>query len=219
MEQVKRSADADCGLQMMRRGYLAMKNGSWDDFEERYRKEGTSEWTFERIREACEKVAKDEVGRLGIAQEILRKSTDFLRRIIAPVDGMESRCRLLVRIVTASRFRTTFDEFLQGTATAATERRSTATGGVRLVEAHTTGERPTGYWCVQLGVNATDAKVFRAHAAPFEAVRQPDRCAQAAGEQSIKNGDSPIQSIVTGLHERSRKGIMEGLRSFIKEDN
>ena len=46
------------------------------------------EWTFERTREAHEKVAMDDFGRLGIAQEILRKSTDFLRRIIAPVDGM-----------------------------------------------------------------------------------------------------------------------------------
>ena len=30
----------------------------------------------------------DEIGRLSIAQEMLRKRTDFLRRIIAPVDGM-----------------------------------------------------------------------------------------------------------------------------------
>ena len=44
--------------------------------------------TFERIREAYEKVAKDGIGRLGIVQEILRKSTDFLRRIIAPVGGV-----------------------------------------------------------------------------------------------------------------------------------
>ena len=29
-----------------------------------------------------------DIGRLGIAQEVLRKSTDFLRRIIAQVDGM-----------------------------------------------------------------------------------------------------------------------------------
>ena len=33
------------------------------------------------------------------------------------------------------------------------------------------------------------------------------------------DGDSPIQSIVTGLHERSRKGIMDGLRSFVEIDN
>ena len=45
----------------------------------------SSERTLERMREAYEKVAKDEIGRVP---EILRKSTDFLRRVIAPVDGM-----------------------------------------------------------------------------------------------------------------------------------
>ena len=34
-----------------------------------------------------------------------------------------------------------------------------------------------------------------------------------------KDGGCPIQSIVTGFCERSRKGIMEGLRNFIKVDN
>ena len=87
--KVKKSADADCGSLMMRRSCLAMKNGCWDDFKERYRKEEkSSEWTLERVREACEKVAKDEVGRVGIVQGLLRKNTDFLRRVIAPVDGM-----------------------------------------------------------------------------------------------------------------------------------
>ena len=42
---------------------------------------------LEKIREAHEKVAKEELGRLGIVQEMLRKSTDVLRRIIAPVGG------------------------------------------------------------------------------------------------------------------------------------
>ena len=43
-----------------------MKTGSWEEFKERYRKEGkSSEWTLERIREAYVKVAKDEIGRLG----------------------------------------------------------------------------------------------------------------------------------------------------------
>ena len=66
-----------------------MKNGSWEDLKERHRKEGkSSEWTLERIREACEKVARDEIGRLGIVQDNLRKSTDFLRRVIAPVGGI-----------------------------------------------------------------------------------------------------------------------------------
>ena len=33
-----------------------------------------------------------------------------------------------------------------------------------------------------------------------------------------KDGDSPIQSIITGLHE-SKRGIMDGLRRFIDADN
>ena len=33
------------------------------------------------------------------------------------------------------------------------------------------------------------------------------------------DGDSPIHSIVTGLQEKNRKGMMEGLRSFIEMDN
>ena len=35
---------------------------------------------------------------------------------------------------------------------------------------------------VQLGVNANEAKVFKAHAVSSGAVSQPDHCAQAAGE-------------------------------------
>ena len=38
LEQVKKSADADCGRQMMRKGHFAMKNGSWEDFKETHRK-------------------------------------------------------------------------------------------------------------------------------------------------------------------------------------
>ena len=97
LEQVERSADADRGPQMMRRGYLAMKNCSWEDFEERYRKEGKlCEWTFERIREAYEKVAQEDVGRLSIAEEILTISTDFLMRIIA--SRRNGRSHFVVRL-------------------------------------------------------------------------------------------------------------------------
>ena len=39
-----------------------MKNGSWEEFKDRDRKEEKpSEWTVERIREAYEKVAEDEI--------------------------------------------------------------------------------------------------------------------------------------------------------------
>ena len=122
----------------MRRGYLAMKNGSWEAFKEGYKKEVKScQWTFLRIREAYEKVAKDEIGRLGIVREILRKSMDFLRRISRQsTEWAGSLCRMFAHIATVSPWRTTFRRFLQGTAMVTTERRSTATGGARLVEAN-----------------------------------------------------------------------------------
>ena len=70
------------------------------------------------------------------------------------------------------------------------------------------GERPTDYWwCKQVSVP----------------VRLRCRCVcenlinalkLLANEQKV--GDSPIQSMVTGFCERSRKGIMEGLRNFFK---
>ena len=128
----------------MRRGYLAMKIDTG-------RKEKSSEWTFEGIREAAyEKVAKDEIGRFGIVQEILRKSTDFLRRIIAP-SRWNGRSHFVVCLSTLQQFlpwRTTLGGFLQGTAMDTTESRSIATCFVRLVEATTNGERPTeDWWC------------------------------------------------------------------------
>ena len=86
LEQVRGNVDMGCGPQMMRKGYLAMRDGSWEEFKKRYGEvEKLSEWTLERTHEAHEKVARDEIGRLCIVQDILPKSTDFLRRVIAPV--------------------------------------------------------------------------------------------------------------------------------------
>ena len=46
--------------QMMRKGYLAVRDGRWEELKERYREvEKLSEWSPERIREAYQKVARD----------------------------------------------------------------------------------------------------------------------------------------------------------------
>ena len=84
--------------------------------------------------------------------------------------------------------------------TATTERRSIATGGVR----------PNRILVVQLGVNVNEAKVFKAHAAPLGLCDNLINAVKLLANQQ-KDGDSTIQSIVTGLHERSRRGIMDGL--------
>ena len=66
-------------------------------------------WAFDRIEEAFEKVAKDEARKLSTVQEIITRNTDYLRRIIAPLeDKEESQCPTCARIVTVSRWKTTF---------------------------------------------------------------------------------------------------------------
>ena len=77
---------------------------------------------------------------------------------------------------------------------------------------------PNRILVVQLGVNANEAKVFKADAAPLGLWENLINALKLLANQQ-KGGDSPIRSITTGLRERSRGGIMEGLRSFIKEDN
>ena len=71
---------------------------------------------------------------------------------------------------------------------------------------------------VQINVNAKEAKVFKAHATPLGLCDNLINALKLLANPQ-KNGDSLIQSIVTGLHERNRRGIMDGLRRFIKTDN
>ena len=52
---------------------------------------------------------------------------------------------------------------------------------------------------VQLGGNANEAKVFKAHAAPVELCGNLSNTVKLLANQQ-KDGDSPIQIIVTGLH-------------------
>ena len=55
---------------------------------------------------------------------------------------------------------------------------------------------------VQTGVNANEAKVFKAHAVPLGLYDNLINALKLLANQQ-KDGDSPIQSIVAGLHERS----------------
>ena len=55
-------------------------------------------------------MAKDEARKLSTVQEIIIRSTDYLRRIIAPaLGGKEAlRCHTCARTATVSRWKTTF---------------------------------------------------------------------------------------------------------------
>ena len=71
---------------------------------------------------------------------------------------------------------------------------------------------------IQISPNANEAKVFDAPAAPLWLC---DNLVNALTLLANKqeDGDSPTKNIVTGSHERSRIGMMDGLRSFIEVDS
>ena len=61
LEQVRRSADKDSTPGMTKFGCYALKDGDWKNTKEDSALRRTRRnWLLERIREACEKVAKDE---------------------------------------------------------------------------------------------------------------------------------------------------------------
>ena len=79
------------------------------------------------------------------------------------------------------------------------KKKSTAAGGARCVKANVNGEHPTGFWWCSLA-QMRMRQLFSERNAPMLLANQP------------RDGDSPIQDIVTSLQERSRKFTMDGLR-------
>ena len=67
-----------------------------------------------------------------------------------------------------------------------------------------TGERPTGLLVVRTCDSASQSKVFKAHAVPQGVCENLINALKRLANQH-KDGDSPIQSIVTGLCERRRQ--------------
>lgn len=61
LQQIQRSADTDCSHKTMRQGFLAMKDRE-ESKESCEKEKKATESTFEKIREAHEKVANEEIG-------------------------------------------------------------------------------------------------------------------------------------------------------------
>ena len=88
LEEVKRGDDNNCTDKMMKKGFTARKSGDWKEYKSIFRAGvKATEWAFDRKKEAFEQVAQDELRKLSAVQEIMIRSTDYLRRIIAPVGG------------------------------------------------------------------------------------------------------------------------------------
>ena len=71
---------------------------------------------------------------------------------------------------------------------------------------------------VQTGESASQAKIFKAHAVPQGLCENLINALKLLANQQ-EDGDGPKQSTVTGLCERSWKGITEGLRNLSKVEN
>ena len=88
LEHVKCFKDTDCTPKMMKHAFIALKGGNWEEYKNTCRTEvKATEWAFDRTKGASEMVAKDEARKLSTVQEIMMRSTDYLRRIIAPAGG------------------------------------------------------------------------------------------------------------------------------------
>ena len=89
LEQVQCWKDTACTSRTTKHAFLVLKGGDWEEYKKsifRVQAKAT-EWAFDRIQEAFEKVAKDEARKLSTVQEVMLRSTDYLRRIIAPAGG------------------------------------------------------------------------------------------------------------------------------------
>ena len=127
LEQVKCCHDTDCIEPMMKNGFTALKNGTWEQIKETFRKRmKASEWAL------CERSCSE-------ARTICAESLRPLE------DKEESQCRTCARTATVSLWKATFNESLV---------EKPQCGGAQFVEKSTTGGNRTGFWSYKQGLQS-----------------------------------------------------------------
>ena len=169
----------------------------------------TSEWACDRTKEASDLVAQDEARKVSIVEEIMLRSTDYLRRIIASVGGQGG--------VTMSYL---------------CPHRNSFSARLRLVGLWVKGHKVVlrNLWR-EVGLEASEqafgranresfeqAKVFKAHAVPQGLCANLINALKLLANQQ-EDEDGLLQNIVTNLGKVSRKGFTDGMREFIRVDN
>ena len=131
----------------MKQTFLALKGADWEEYINTCRTEvKATEWAFDRRKEAFEKVERDEARKLSTVQEIMIRSTKYLRRIIAPA-GVQGGVAMSQLCPHCNSFPmdTTFGGSLEGKTYKSVVCKS--------VENNTTGSNQTGsWWCKQAKV-------------------------------------------------------------------
>ena len=195
--------DTDCNEPMMKKGFTALKNGIWEEYQDTLRNMmKASGWAFDRSKEAFEKVAQDEAEKVSIVQEIMLRSTDYLLRIIAPVGGQGG--------VTKSYLCPHCKSFPleDGSQLGKTTQWWSAICGEKY-----DWRQPNRLVVVQTRESVEQAKVFKAHAVP------QGLCENLINAKKLLDVDGLLQNIVKDLGKESRKGLTDGLREFIEVDN
>ena len=146
-----------------------------------------------------------------IAQDTLRTSLDLLRKNYSAEWWSREVLHPRTCSVTAFCWRTSCG------LSPLDMRRSRAAGFVRHVTAGMIGWGPNRKLVVQ-DSTVPRATVFRAHAAPQGTCEHLVNALKLLTNQQ-KGGDSPVETVVTGLWERKRNRITDGLRKFISEVN
>ena len=137
LEQVKCCTDTDCAPKMMKYRNFALRSGDWEEYTSIFKVEvKPTEGAFERIREASEKVAKDEAGRLSSVQGIVLKR----HRFPAAYHRASRRTRRCHDVVLVPELQ----QLSPGRLRVVVLGRSTAAGGAQVV---VIGEGTGCWWC------------------------------------------------------------------------
>ena len=167
--------------------------------QETFRKKmKASERAFDRIKEAFELVAQDATEKMSIVQEIMFKSTDYLRRIIAPVGG-QGGVKMSYLCLNCNSF--PLEDYVWWVAAGKT----------------------TKWWCAICGEKyQTGCRLCQQEKVLSR--RPQGLCANLINALKLlanqqEDGDGLLQNVMTNLGKGSRKGLRDGLRDFIRVDN
>ena len=163
-----------------------------------------SEWAFDRIKEAFDLVAQDEAEKMNIVQEIMLNSTDYFRRITAPVGGQGG--------VTVSYLCPNCNSFLLEDYVWWVSAGKTTKWWCAICGAEYDWKQPNRFLVVQTGESVEQAKVVKAHAVPQGLCANLISALKLPANQQ-EDGDVLVQNIVTNLGKGSRKGLTCGTSS------
>ena len=166
------------------------------------------------MRECDSEVEQEDEGRLTVAQDILRKSTDFLRRIITPVTGqggvsLSHVCPPCHRHPLADLHPVGFQ---RGTGKKQCNWWRAACGG------QYTWKNSNRVLLIEDSADPSEAKVFRDHA-PLQGAYENLVHSLKLWTNQQTVSDSLVHVLVEGLQEHCRMKVMDEFRRFINVDD